>query len=253
MRGALIVVMMVAFAHVGPAQDLLEKQRREEARRHYRSGHEFMLRESFEEAAREFRTATGLDPAFVLAYYSLGQALMTLKRYPAALEAYTACRDAILRQSALDQRGRSELDRRRRDEIRELEDSLQRLRAGKIKGVSGDMNAQVIAVEQRLRVLRDADMRGAEQAQRVPAELSLGLGSAHFRLGRLEEAEREYRASIGTDAKLGAAHNNLAVICMMTGRLGEAEEEMKRAEKAGFPVNPLFKKDLEEKLRARTK
>jgi Flp pilus assembly protein TadD len=58
------------------------------------------------------------------------------------------------------------------------------------------------------------------------------------------DAEREYRAALAVDPKLGEAHNNLAVVCMLTGRYGEAEQEIKAAEKSGFKVNPQLKEDL---------
>jgi tetratricopeptide (TPR) repeat protein len=251
MRSALFGVLLLALAAASPAQELLEQQRRDQARQRYRAGQELMLGESFEEAAREFRAATELDPGFVLAHYSLGQALMALKRYPGALQAYTICHDTILRQASLNQRGRAELDQRRRDEIHELEDSLQRVRLGKIKNAA---LGQEVVLEERLRVLRDAGLRGAEQTGGVPAELSLALGSAHFRLGRLENAEQEYRAAIAADRRMGAAHNNLAVIFMMTGRLDEANREVQAAEKAGFTVSARFKQDLKERqAAARTK
>jgi hypothetical protein len=44
---------------------------------------------------------------------------------------------------------------------------------------------------------------------------------------------------------MGEAHNNLAVVCMLTGKLDEAQIEMKAAEASGFRVNPRFKEDLE--------
>ena len=40
----------------------------------------------------------------------------------------------------------------------------------------------------------------------VPAFVSLALGSAFFRLGRLADAEREYKATIAADPKTGEAH-----------------------------------------------
>jgi hypothetical protein len=49
---------------------------------------------------------------------------------------------------------------------------------------------------------------------------------------------------VRVEPKLGEAHNNLAVVCMLTDRLDAAEEEVKVAEKAGFRVNPQFKEDL---------
>ena len=51
--------------------------------------------------------------------------------------------------------------------------------------------------------------------------------------------------------KLGEAHNNLAVVLMLTKRYPEATEELKAAEAAGFKVNPQFKEDLKKALAAR--
>jgi tetratricopeptide (TPR) repeat protein len=246
MRSLWLALALAVLAVPAPAQNMIEKQRMDEARRHYKTGEELMLTESFEDAVREFQAAIELDPSFALAHYSLGQALMALKRFPAALEAYTACRDTLTRASSLDQEARAEVDKRRRDEIRELEDSLSRVREGKIKGATP---ANEVALEQRIRMLKDSDMRGAEQGVRVPAEVSLALGSAYFRLNRLENAEQEYRAAIASNNKLGAAHNNLAVIHMMSGRFAEAEQEVKLAEKSGFTVSPQFKDDLKAKLK----
>ena len=78
----------------------------------------------------------------------------------------------------------------------------------------------------------------------MPAWISLALGSAYFRSDALPDAEREYRAAIEVDPKLGEAHNNLAVVYMLTQRYAEADAEIKAAEKSGFRVNPQLKEDL---------
>ncbi len=255
MRSLFFAAALVAFAGQGSAQNLLDKQRLDEARRHYKAGEELMLTESFEDAAREFRAAIELDPGFALAHYSLGQALMALKRYPDALQAYTACRDTFLRASSTDQQARADADRRRRDEINELQESLERVQSGHMKGAMPGAGGERVAIglEQRISMLKDSQMRGAEQGVRIPAEVSLALGSAYFRLGRLDNAADEYRAAISVDNKLGAAHNNLAVIHMLSGRLSDAEQEMKLAEKCGFTIFPQFKDDLKAKLKAQKK
>ena len=250
MRPVFIALALGVLAVASPAQDLLDQQRRDEARHHYRAGEEYMFSEAFEEAEREFRAAAELDPGFVLAYYSLGQARMALKRYAPAVEAYAACRDLVLREASLDRRAKADIDRRRRDTIQEMEDSLARLRTGQIKGATP---SQQIALEQRISVLKDNQMRGDHGATRVPAEVSLGLGSAYFRLGQLEPAEQNYRSAIAVDGRMGAAHNNLAVIYMLSGRLDEAGREIQAAEKAGFTVSSQFKQDLKQRAAARTK
>ena len=54
-----------------------------------------------------------------------------------------------------------------------------------------------------LRARRDHD-----SPQSVPAGLSMALGSAYFRLGRYEDAEREYKAAVAvTVGKLGGGED----------------------------------------------
>ena len=78
----------------------------------------------------------------------------------------------------------------------------------------------------------------------VPAGFSMALGSAYFRLNQLTDAEREYKAAVEVDPAFGEAHNNLAVVYLVTGRSAEADAELKAAEKAGFRVNPRLKDDI---------
>ena len=57
-------------------------------------------------------------------------------------------------------------------------------------------------------------------------------------------------AAIGSGEPTGAAHNNVAVIYMMTERYDQAKESVRLAEEAGFRVNPLFKEDLDKRADA---
>jgi tetratricopeptide (TPR) repeat protein len=221
MRSLSLAPLLALLAAASPAQDLLQQQRREEARRHYRAGEEYMRSEAFEEAAAEFKKATEKDPVFTRAFYGLGQARMALKQYAGAVVAYTSCRDLILREASIDGRARWQMDRQRRDD--------------------------------RLNVMKDQLGRENRGGVQVPAEVSLGLGSAYFRLNQIHEAERYYRAALSVDGKLGEAHNNLAVIYMLTGRLEEAERAMKAAEMAGFTVKSQFKQDLKQRMSTKTK
>ena len=95
--------------------------------------------------------------------------------------------------------------------------------------------------------------KGADQGPRtqtggatppVPAGLSMALGSAYFRNQNIELAEKEYLEAIRVEPGFGEAHNNLAVIYLITGRLDLADTEVAQAEKAGFNVNPKLKEDL---------
>jgi len=83
-----------------------------------------------------------------------------------------------------------------------------------------------------------------------PAEISLALAGAWYRQGNLEEAEKENKNALKSRPDYGQAHNNLAVICMMTGRIPEAQAEVEKAEKAGFTVNPRLKEELAKRAAA---
>lgn len=85
--------------------------------------------------------------------------------------------------------------------------------------------------------------RGADR-QQTPAEVSLALGSAYYRNNQPQDAEREWVAATTANPRLGEAHNNLAVIYMMSGRKKEAEEAVKAAERARFRVPPQLKADI---------
>ena len=92
-------------------------------------------------------------------------------------------------------------------------------------------------------------MRGKDQVVKVPAGLMLGIGSARFRLGQMAQAEAAFQEAVATDPKLGAAHNNLAVMYMLNGRFDEAKQQIKLAEKAGTPVADTFKKELDRRAK----
>src|ERR1044071_1248964 len=85
--------LILAARRTGVQTTAVERAGHDEAQQAYERGQERMQGESFEEAARYFRTAIALDPMHWLAHYSLGQAQMALKHYPEAVKAYLSCRD----------------------------------------------------------------------------------------------------------------------------------------------------------------
>jgi Flp pilus assembly protein TadD len=84
--------------------------------------------------------------------------------------------------------------------------------------------------------------------QEAPPGVALALGSAYLRSGKLSEAETEYLVALAANPKMGEAHNNLAYVYMVTGRLDEAQRSLKMAEKSGYRVHPEFKAELKQKL-----
>jgi tetratricopeptide (TPR) repeat protein len=106
-------------------------------------------------------------------------------------------------------------------------------------------------LRERKRLLDDNIQRGTNMTieSSVPPFVSLSLGSAFFRLGRIAEAEREYKATIAADPKSGEAHSNLAVVYMETGRYAEAEASVAAAERVGFKVNVQLKQEIKERMK----
>lgn len=217
----------------------LTPQLGQEALRHYKAGVGLMMSEQWNEAVEEFEAAIAIDTLMAQAHYNIGQCRMAQRRYVEAVDAYLGAKKAFEGQGLLSQKERNERERARQDEINELKDSLLRLRT--IKGAS---TQDAVRMEDRLRTLEAMQNRNLREGNLVPAEVYLALGSAYFRQDKLADAEDAYREAVRVNERLGAAHNNLAVICLLTDRLEEAEAFMKLAEKNGFRVNPQFKADL---------
>jgi Tfp pilus assembly protein PilF len=217
------------------AEDPAQQQRR--AMDHYKRGEERLKAEKFEEAAAEFKKAIDIHPAFVLAHYGLGQAHMALKQYDDAVRAFSASLDAFYKLAAMrgeDRMRALDTGQRMMDEYRNL------------TGIEGGGRVSK-GVNERLNVLRDLEQvkKFDSGNPEPPAEISLALAGAWFRSGNLTEAEKENKNALQTKPDYGQAHNNLAVIYMMGGRIADAQAEVAQAEKSGFAVNPKLKEELE--------
>jgi len=114
-------------------------------------------------------------------------------------------------------------------------------------------SADILDIKQQIREIQADREPGPVTGKLVPvpAFVSLALGSAYFRLDRLADAEREFRAAVAVDPKFGEAHSNLALVCLLTGRAAEAQEHVRTAEEAKFTVNPELKRQIREAVARR--
>ena len=229
----------LSFAASAAQAQLADEPSRREAIAMFRTGQEYMSAEQFERAAEAFGKAVTADRLLSLAHYGLGQANMNLRRYASATKAYRDCIEAMRTLHDLELTNRFQVDKQREDEILELKRVLDR-------SAVGGRVPTLLGLEQRLRDLEN-QRASTGGVFRPPAEVLLALGSAQFRNGDAAGAEANWRAAVEVNPKYGEAHNNLAVIYMQTGRLRDAEQEMKLAEKNGFRVNPQFKTDLKDR------
>ena len=237
---ATLVVLVFCIASGPVLAQATNTAHQTQALQRYRNGQELLRGEQFEKAAREFSAAIEIDPLFALAHYGLGQSYVALKRYVSAIQAFTDCRDAYRKIIALRDERRAETENRIDDEIRELQSMVSRIRGGQFRGYG---ESKITELEARIDDLRRMRQEPLTQF-RPPAEVSLALGSAYFLNGDRDRAEAVWKAAIAVNPRLGEAHNNLAVVYMMTDRLDLAEQSIKAAEKSGYRVHPQLKKDV---------
>jgi len=242
-RAAGLALAILSLATAAAAQQIATEQNRREALQSYRVGQEFLSGEQFERAAEQFSKAVQKDGLLTLAHYGLGQSYMGLHRYASAAKAFGDCLEAFRSLHGLSQSNRFAVERQRDDEIREMRENVRGL-------TQAGQGLRATQAEARLRDL-ERQKASVEAPFQPPAEVLLALGSALFRNGDGEAAMLQWEAAIGSNPKLGEAHNNLAVVYMQAGRLADAEREIKLAEKNGFRVNPQFKDDLKARSKSR--
>lgn len=207
-----------------------------------KEGQRLMSEDKFAEAAAAFGEAIALDPLVMMAHYGLGTARMALKEYPAAIAAFQAARDAYQKRAAESENKRIDNERNRADRIHLLKQKILNsppnnpFEAVQVQ----DWQAEVAALE--------ASQDSSQRASMPPPGLSLALGSAYFRTGQLADAEREYRAAIEAQPKLGEPRSNLAVVLLITGHPAEAKEQLKLAKKNGFKPPAGLEADVDAAL-----
>jgi tetratricopeptide (TPR) repeat protein len=239
---ALLIIGVVASASLF-AQG---KTIRERARAQNQLGWEDMRAEAWEKAARSFQNAIDIDHEFEIAHYGLGRANMALKKFDAAIAAYERCRGLYRAQAGRIFTNAQEAQRYRRDRILEIDEQLRMMQSGPMTAGRADTVRQL---QNQRRDIQESIQRGDNMTieSTVPAYVSLALGSAYFRAGRLSDAEREYKATLASDNRAGEAHSNLAVVYFETGRFAEAATSLQAAKKAGFKVNPELERAIRDK------
>jgi tetratricopeptide (TPR) repeat protein len=220
---------------------------RDRARPHYRTGEQYLRVEAWKEAAKSFQQAIAIDPQFEDAYYGLGRAQMALKQYSDAINSYTKSRELYKAEGGRRFTNQQEARRHWQDRVMEVDDVLRQYQQGAQPQQTGQTGQRIRHLQELRRELQERLTRSLSLTidSKVPAFVSLALGSAYFRFGKLEDAEREYKAALEVDPRAGEAHSNLAVVYLETGRYADAERAVVAAEKAGFTVHPQLKQDID--------
>lgn len=245
MRQTLVLALAFALAFAGTAAAQATSER-ERARTHNRQGWELMTAESWERAAGAFQRAVAIDNTFEDAYYGLGRAQIALRQYVAAIATLTTCRQLYVAQAGRRFTGQQEAQRFRQDRIIEIDEQIRQVQAMPPTAQQQNLLRQL---NNQRRDIQNAIAPGSSIGiePTVPPWVSLSLGSAYFRSGKMPDAERQYKAAVDADAKFGEAHSNLAVVYLETGRYSEASASLQAAKKSGFKVNPELEKVIREK------
>lgn len=242
-----IAVTILTLVPAASAQSLSPADL-DKARVQNRLGWEQMRGESFERAITHFQSAIEINPEYEMPFYGLGRAHMALKQYVSAISALTRCRDLYRAQVGRQFSNQQDAQRFRADRITELDEMIRQVQTGPQTIQTQDQMRQL---QEQKRQIQDIIARGNNMnvEASVPAWVSLSLGSAYFRAGRLADAEREYKATIEADKRSGEALNNLAVVYLETGRIPEAEASLNSAKRVGFKVNPQLEQTIKERSR----
>jgi len=218
------------------------------ANRFYADGWSAIRAQQWDIAKRHFERAIESDPSFTLAYYSLGRAEMGLRDYDAAIAAYVKCRDMYLNSGIQQFRNQTELRQHLTDRILEYRAALEQAqtRTASAKNSSQTQSLYIRELQTQIQRLEEARDRSANVTMdvEVPYYVSMALGAAYQRAGRVQDAEREYKAALSANSASGETHNNLAVLYFTMGRYDEADAEVKAAEKTGFKVAEELKGDI---------
>jgi tetratricopeptide (TPR) repeat protein len=247
---ATIAALLFGFMSALSASAQVSPADRERATIQNRLGWENMRAEEFQQAVKAFQLAVEIDPEYDYAYYGLGRAHMALKEYPSAISALKRCKDVHVARAGRSYANVQDAQRARNDRIIQIDEQIRMVQS----------MPQNVQRQDELRQLQNTRRDVQEAIQRgttagtlhatVPSYVTLSLGSAYFRAGQMADAEREYLATIQADSRTGEAHNNLAVVYLMTGRYGDADRSLAAAKKVGFRVNPNLEADIKAKKKA---
>lgn len=246
MRGLIALILTLAVAVAAAAEQTPGD--RSQARIRNKLGWEYMSREQFDNAVRAFQQAVEIDPAFEMPWYGLGRAHLALKQFVAATSALTRCKNLYEAVAGRQFTSQQEAQRFRQDRITDIDERIRQVQALPPTVQAQD---QLRQLQEQRRQIQEFITRGNSITieNTVPAWVSLSLGSAYFRSGRLQDAEREFKAAVQADGKSGEALSNLAVVYLETQRFDAALQSIDAAKKTGFKVNP----ELERAIRDRVK
>jgi protein O-GlcNAc transferase len=242
---AILLTLALGAAQAPPLREI-PTPNLDRAQQHDREGWKRADARQWDKALEEFSAALQIFPEYPDALHGYGKSAMALQRYDQAAQAFERCRTVYLQGGSQDAERRAVETRARQDQIRVMKQRLDQLTTSNVTQVGNPVSSnEIMTLRQQIRdleAIRDPGPMTAQSNGPVPAFISLSLGSAYFHLNRLADAERLFREALAANPRFGEAHNNLALVCVLTGRPDEAAQHVKLAEQSEFTVNPELKR-----------
>lgn len=219
-------------------------QEMKKAGRLYQKGERALTAGNVEQAEQLFRDALAVVPELPEAHIGLGHIFIQRSDFKNALSQYQLAKAgyAEIGEALLDIQ--SKRYNATADQISSLQDSIDSLSS--TPNPSPQLSLQVSKLENAIAQLQAVQPPDRSSIGEPPAEVYFYIGNAQFRMGMLEDAVASWEECAGLNPKYSMVYNNLALAYWQQGRLDEARRSLATAEELGFPVNPQFKKDLQQ-------
>lgn len=248
-RNVVFRAMLVALAASALHAADISPTKLKQAEAYYRNATRALQSGNLPKAKTQFEKALEAVPMFPEAHIGLGTICLSEKDAPGALRHYEQARDgyAEVGDALFDLKMRRY--RETRDEIQRLQEQInqmrqQQSRANQATGDPTGGEAQIRAMESRLRQLEAVDLPVPDQSHEPPAEIFFHIGNAQFRMGSYDEARKAWETCAEKNPEFPLVHNNLAVVYWKAGMIEKARASLAKAEELGLEVNPQFKADL---------
>lgn len=220
-----------------------------QAAKHCQTGSAALQEGNLDLARQSFESALALIPDLAEAHVGLGHIAMRASRWDAALAEYQKARESFLvftkRMNAhefrryFDARMQADIFR---DEINQIKNSpYSKVPQEQREALAAPLESEVAHADQMA-------IPGKGEEPAVPAELLFLIGNAQFRLDRVEEAQASWEECVRVNPRFPPVYNNLAIAYFKLGRYADARFNLERAAALGVPVNPAFRKAVDDAL-----
>jgi len=241
----LAATVLLAALPTASAETTVDELRK--AEQQCNRGARYLILGNYGRAERWFARSLQTVAAYPEAHVGIGHIAMAERRFADALESYSKAIEGYrkLGHMMIDRRARAFRDAQ--IEIAKFQRAIadvERL-AAMYRITPGQMYERIREYRQAIEALESVEPPDSDADGEAPGVAHFFLGNAFYRLGRLDDAVREWNTCMELSPRFPYAFNNLAIAYWKLGRTDDALRFLDRAESLGMSVNPAFRRDLE--------